>query len=175
LNHCKGLLIYVPGHVGVGGNERADRLASSATIADGQTMDRDAIANVLRELCRVVDFKGSESALLVRMIELGVKIGTARNEKYTRNRGLVNQHKTGTNSRWTLTYMLRGVSEHPWTCRSAIRITHNYNANTKRYKDDTKACACQSYDLFSQCLLAHAQGFYEHSVLCNICRSCPFQ
>jgi hypothetical protein len=36
----------------------------------------------------VEDFEGCESTSLVRMRELEVKIGTARNEKYTRNRGL---------------------------------------------------------------------------------------
>ena len=59
-------------------------------------MDRADIANALRELCRVEDFEGSESTSLVRMRELGVKIAMARNEKYTRNRHLVNQHRTGT-------------------------------------------------------------------------------
>jgi hypothetical protein len=70
-------------------------------------MDRAEIVNAFRELCRVEDFEGSESTSLVRMRELGVKIGMARNEKYTRNRGLVNQHRTGNISRWTLMYMLR--------------------------------------------------------------------
>jgi hypothetical protein len=64
------------------------------------------------------DFEGSEftSTLLVRIKKLGVRISTVRNEKYTRSRGLVNQHRTGTISRWTLMHMLRGGSEHPWTC-----------------------------------------------------------
>jgi hypothetical protein len=102
--------------MGINGNERADNLASSATITDGQRMDHADIANAFRELYRVEDFEVSESTLLVRMRELGVKIGMARNEKYTRNRGLVNQHRTGTISRWILMYMLRGGSEHLWTC-----------------------------------------------------------
>jgi hypothetical protein len=67
------------------------------------------------KLCRVEVFGGSESTSLVRMRELGVKIGMVRNKKYTRNRRLVNQHRTGTFSRWTLMYMLRGGSEHLWT------------------------------------------------------------
>jgi GTP-sensing pleiotropic transcriptional regulator CodY len=60
----------MPGHAGVGGNERAYKLASSATIADGQPIDRADIANALRELCRL-----EESTSLVRIRELGVKIG----------------------------------------------------------------------------------------------------
>jgi hypothetical protein len=74
-------------------------------------MDRADI-DAFRELCRVEDFEGNESTLPVRMRELGVKIVMAKNEKYTRNRGLVNQYRTGMISRWSLMYMLRGGSEH---------------------------------------------------------------
>jgi hypothetical protein len=60
-------------------------------------MDRADIVHALREICRGEDFEGSESTSLARMKELGVKIGTTRHEKYTKNmRGLVNQHRTGT-------------------------------------------------------------------------------
>jgi len=42
--------IFVQGHVGVRGNERADRLASdAATTAGGGAMDRSDILNSLRE------------------------------------------------------------------------------------------------------------------------------
>jgi hypothetical protein len=51
-----------------------------------------------------------------RMRELAVKIGTARTENTLRNRGLVIQNRPATISRWTLMYMLRGGSEHLWTC-----------------------------------------------------------
>jgi hypothetical protein len=49
---------------GVGGNERANRLA---TIANGQPMDLADIVNALREICRGEDFEGGESTSLVRM------------------------------------------------------------------------------------------------------------
>jgi hypothetical protein len=78
-------------------------------------VDRADFVNALRELCRVENFEGSESTSLVRMRELEAKTGTARNEKYTRKRGLVNQSRTGTISQLTLMYMLRGESEHLWT------------------------------------------------------------
>jgi hypothetical protein len=51
--------------VDTGGNKRADRLASLATIADGQTMDCTDIVNALRDIYRVEDFEGSESTSLV--------------------------------------------------------------------------------------------------------------
>jgi ribonuclease HI len=36
---CRVTFLFVPGHAGVEGNEKADRLAGSATVADGQPMD----------------------------------------------------------------------------------------------------------------------------------------
>jgi hypothetical protein len=66
-------------------------------IADGLPMDCTDIVNACRERKRGEDIEGSDSSSLVRMRELGVKINTARHEKYARNmRGLVNQHRTGT-------------------------------------------------------------------------------
>ena len=41
-------LIFVPGHAGVEGNERANQLASLTTTTDGQPMDR---ADILIALC----------------------------------------------------------------------------------------------------------------------------
>jgi ribonuclease HI len=109
--------IFVPGHMGVVGNERADRLAGSATISEGQPMDRSDILNTLREVGRKDDFQLSKSTSLARLQESGVKIGVARQEKHNRLTGrLVNQHRTGTISRYTLVEILRGTSEHLWTC-----------------------------------------------------------
>jgi hypothetical protein len=59
--------IFVPGHAGAGGNKRADRLASLATIADGRPIDRADIVNALREICRWLEFKDSRFTSLVRM------------------------------------------------------------------------------------------------------------
>jgi hypothetical protein len=100
---CGVTFIFVPGHAGVSRNERADWLASLATIADGQPMDHTDIVNALGEICRGEDFEGSESTSLVIRKNLGVKIGTAITEKYIRNmRHLVSQHRTRSVSRWTL-------------------------------------------------------------------------
>jgi hypothetical protein len=57
-------------------------LAISATITDGQPVDRADIVKDLRKLCRVEEFEGSESTSLERMRELGVTIGTARNDTF---------------------------------------------------------------------------------------------
>ena len=109
--------IFVPGHSGVEGNERADSLASSAILTAGQPMDRADIINNLRDMGRTEDFEGNVSSSLSRMRELGVKIGIARTERYSgRMKGTVKEHRTGTISRCLLMNILRGRSEHLWTC-----------------------------------------------------------
>lgn len=39
----------MPGHVGIKDNEGADRLVGTATVENGQAMDRADIVNALRE------------------------------------------------------------------------------------------------------------------------------
>src|SRR5579871_6631626 len=47
--------IFVPGHAGVKGNERADKLASMAAFAEGKAMDRADILNAVREKLQLED------------------------------------------------------------------------------------------------------------------------
>lgn len=42
-------IIFVPGHTGIKGNERANILASKATTVGGRTMDSADILNTLRD------------------------------------------------------------------------------------------------------------------------------
>jgi ribonuclease HI len=56
----KVTFIFVPGHAGVQGNERADRLADCAVIKDGQLMDRADIVNNLIEIGRKDYFESRE-------------------------------------------------------------------------------------------------------------------
>ena len=110
-------LNFVPGHIGVVGNERADRLAGSATISDGQPMDRTDILNALIECGRSEDVHLKQSMSTTRLQQLGLKIGVARKEQHNRYVSrLINQNRTGTVSRWTLLEILRRRSEHLWTC-----------------------------------------------------------
>ena len=109
--------IFVPGHAGVRGNERADRLAGLATISEGAAMDRSDILHALRESFRTEEFQGCESHSLTRLKEMGVNIGAARKERHTKYaKRLINQHRTGVLGRWTLLDLLRRRSEHLWTC-----------------------------------------------------------
>ena len=66
----------MPGHVGVCGNERADKLAGLATVSKGLPMDRADILNNIRDIGRARDFGDtSKSSSLPRMYELEIKSG----------------------------------------------------------------------------------------------------
>ena len=68
------LWIYCPGHAEVSGNERADRLASTADITSGLQPDR---AEVLRGLRNFLNMGRPEHHSIDRQKERGVEKGTA--------------------------------------------------------------------------------------------------
>jgi hypothetical protein len=75
----KLVFIFVPKQAGVRGNERADRLAKSAIVSDGQAMDRADILNAIRNACREADsFSEHESETMSRLKEYQVKLGVAK-------------------------------------------------------------------------------------------------
>ena len=109
--------IFVPGHAGVEGNERADFLAGRANMIEGHPMDRGDVINALRESIRSEEFDDCGSTSVTRMREGGIKVGTARGEHYRKRlKSMINQHRTGTISRATLIDLLRRRSEHLWIC-----------------------------------------------------------
>ena len=81
------LWIYCPGHVRVSGNERADRLASTADITSGLQLGR---AEVLRGLKNFLNMGRPEHHSIDRLKERGVEKGsgrhpTLRGQKQTKN------------------------------------------------------------------------------------------
>ena len=110
--------IFVPGHAGVVGNERADRLASMAVVGGGGAMDRADILHAIRDINRTEEATaGVVSTSISRMQELGVQRGVARHECFSGNRRcFINQQRTGTVSRRVLMEILKMRSEHLWTC-----------------------------------------------------------
>ena len=67
------LWIYCPGHAGVSGNERADRLASTADITSGLQLGR---TEVLRGLRNFVNMDRPEHHSIDRLQERGVEKGS---------------------------------------------------------------------------------------------------
>ena len=132
--------IFVPGHAGVRGNERADRLAGMAAVQSGRAMDQADIINSLRERGRVHDSRNSgESTTLTRLQELKVKCGVARQERYAgRQRRIVNQQRTGVVSRHTLMDILR-----------RDRSTYGLICSTCSDGDPTTKLNYQTYNLLS--------------------------
>ena len=109
--------IFVPGHAGVQGNERADKLAGEATVEGGRAMDQADILNALREVRLLQEPSDDcESTTMARLREQQIKRGVAKQEHYAGSqRRLINQHRTGVVSRYTLRDLLRRGSEHLWT------------------------------------------------------------
>ena len=110
--------IYVPGHAGCRGNERADKLAEKASVTqcDGNGMDRADIVNAVKDIFRTEESKeegNSYSCTRMKMME--VKKGSARLERLCgKQRRLMNQHRTGTISRYSLAEILEWRSEQTW-------------------------------------------------------------
>ena len=69
------LWIYCPGHAGVSGNERADRLVSTADITSGLQLGR---TEVLRGLRDFLNMDRSEHHITDHLKERGVEKGSGR-------------------------------------------------------------------------------------------------
>ena len=99
------LWIYCPGHAGVSGNERADRLASTADITSSLQLGR---AEVLRGLRNFLSTDKPEHHSIDRLKERGVEKGSGRHSTLQgRERSVFNQTNIGTVSRATLGRLLR--------------------------------------------------------------------
>ena len=119
--HClrlqRLLWIYCPGHAGVSGNERADRLASTADITSGLQLGR---AEVLRGLRNFLSTDKPEHHSIDRLKERGVEKGSGRHSTLQgRERSVFNQTNIGTVSRATLGRLLRDGAERVWAFPSA--------------------------------------------------------
>ena len=111
------LWIYCPGHPGVSGNERADRLASTADITSGLQLGR---AEVLRGLRNFLSTDKPEHHSIDRLKERGVEKRSGRHSTLQgRERSVFNQTNIGTVSRTTLGRLLRDGAERVWAFPSA--------------------------------------------------------
>ena len=88
------LWICCPGHAGVSGNERADRLASTADITSGLQLGR---AEVLRGLRNFLNIDRPEHYSIDHLKERGVETGSSRQSTLQgRERSVFSQTNIGT-------------------------------------------------------------------------------
>ena len=103
------LWIYCPGYAGVCGNERADRLVSTAHITSGMKL---GMAQVLRGLRSCLNMDRPEHHSIDHLMERGVEKGNCRHSTHQgRERSVFNQTNIGTVSRVTLGRLLRDRAE----------------------------------------------------------------
>ena len=108
----KRLWVYCPGHAGVKGNDRADRLVGKATIASSLLLGRSEVLRSLRHYLRVQN-QGYHT--FDRLEERGVKRGSDRRSYLKgRERTIVSQTNTGTVSKATLGKLLTDGVERLW-------------------------------------------------------------
>ena len=129
------LWIYCPEYAGVSGNERADRLASTADMISGLQLGKaDRLAStaditsglqlgraeVLRGLRNFLNMDWPEHHSTDRLKERGVEKGSGRHSTLQgRERSVFNQTNIGTVSRATLGGLLRDGVECAWAFPSA--------------------------------------------------------
>ena len=105
IQHRKLLWVYCPGHAGVKGNYRADRLAGKATVISGLLLGRSEVLRSLRHYLRAQSY-GHHT--IDRLEKRGVERGSARRSSLKgRERAIVNQTNLGTVSKATLGKLLR--------------------------------------------------------------------
>ena len=96
----KLLWVCGPGHAGVEGNDRADRLAGKATLTSGSLLGR---SEVLRRLRHCLRAQSQGHHAIDRLEERGMERGSARRSSVKgRETAIVNQTNIGTVSLATL-------------------------------------------------------------------------
>ena len=99
------LWVYCPGHVGVSGNERSDRLASTANITSGLQL---GLTDVLRGLRNFLNTDKPEHHCIHRIQKRGVEKGSGRHSNLQdRERSVFNQTNIDTVSRAAMGRLLR--------------------------------------------------------------------
>ncbi|RUS87822.1 hypothetical protein EGW08_004421 [Elysia chlorotica] len=131
--------IFCPGHAGVKGNERADKLAGKATVNGTLRLDKQEVLKALSEHLRnAEDTAAEDQQAIKRMIELGVRKGEGRGRQLVgKDRRVHNQVLTGTVSLDTLRCVLQRGAEHNINTKNINNKNNNNNNNNNNYdKDD---------------------------------------
>ena len=108
--------LFCPGHAGVCGNERADKLAGTAFVGGGLTLDPRTVINLAKEgLAKKPP--DAPSYTLETIVEKGVERGAGQQSQLCGvARRVTNQLMMETISRWTLMWTLQRREEHLWQC-----------------------------------------------------------
>ena len=113
----KLMWMYCPGHGGVKGNDRADRLVGKETLTIGFLLARPEVLRSLRHYQRA---QSQGHHTIDRLEKRGVERGSARRSSLKgREKVIVNQTNTETVSKGTLGKRLRDGVERIWAFRSA--------------------------------------------------------
>ena len=119
----KKLCVYCPGHVRVKGNDRADRLAGTATLTSGLLLEK---SEVLRSLRHYLQAHSQGHHTIDLLEERGIERGSTRQSSLKgreraivnltkgREKAIVNLMKIGTVSKATLGNILRDTVVRIW-------------------------------------------------------------
>ena len=108
----KLLWVYCPGHAGVKGNERADRLAGNATTTTGLHLGRSEVLRAVRQHLQQLEDNKEHHHSVDRLLERDVQKGSGRSSTLRGpERALINQTNIGTVSKVTLGRLLKGGEE----------------------------------------------------------------
>ena len=144
------LWIYSPGNAGVSGNERTDRLASTADITSALQLGR---AEVLRGLRNFLNTNRPKHHSTDRLKKRGVEKGSCRHSTLQgRERSVFNQANIGTVSRATVGRLLRNGVERVWaflsaTVPSSAEIKTETDKSRHHPLSDSQPCTLRSRHL----------------------------
>lgn len=106
--------IFTPGHAGVKGNKRANKVAGSAATMENHRWNE---ANLLCEIWLRNESTATDSETVQRLKELGIQRGDGcKSTCRSTARYRINQMMTGTISLVTLRWLLKRLTEQLWTC-----------------------------------------------------------
>ena len=120
MHACIRLLwLYCPGHAGVKGNDRGDKLAVKATLTSGLLLGRSEVLRSLRHYLRA---QSQGRHTIDHLEKRGVERGSARRSSLKGlERAIVNQSNIGTVSVATLGKLLRD-----WWNADGLFWAHRY-------------------------------------------------
>ena len=109
--------VFCPGHAGVSGNERADRLAGDAAVRGRMTIDPKTVLAFVRDSLQTERDDEENSTTMWILRNKDVLRGAALDSDLRgRERRLANQMTMETVSLWTLKWTLQRRDEQIWTC-----------------------------------------------------------